>query len=194
MTSVSRASLLSATVVSPSVNLCEEQYDVDVEDDLVDAETLAANQLKQSQSKPTVETITSKFSSYTGISNNATVKTITTTTTTTTTDDDSSSNTTSQSSKSSITTTTTPTYKTNEINNPVTGIYDEIEIEDMEFDTVKNIYTYPCPCGDRFVISVHDLLDGEDIARCPSCSLIIRVIYDDDLLDDLEEQQSEDDD
>lgn len=31
-------------------------------------------------------------------------------------------------------------------------------------------------------------MDGEDVARCPSCSLIIRVIYDpDDFRDDDEE-------
>jgi len=69
------------------------------------------------------------------------------------------------------------------------GFYDEIEIEDMEFDEDRRVYTYPCPCGDKFVISEEDLMQGEEIARCPSCSLIIRVIYeteesdeDDDLL------------
>jgi diphthamide biosynthesis protein 3 len=34
------------------------------------------------------------------------------------------------------------------------GIYDEVEIEDMVFDEVKQVYSYPCPCGDRFVISL----------------------------------------
>ncbi|KAI9306382.1 CSL zinc finger-domain-containing protein, partial [Cunninghamella echinulata] len=55
-----------------------------------------------------------------------------------------------------------------------------IEIEDMEFDEDEQVYTYPCPCGDKFEIFLDDLKDGEDIARCPSCSLIIRVIYDPD--------------
>ena len=68
----------------------------------------------------------------------------------------------------------------------------------MEFDEEEEIYTYPCPCGDKFEISIvtlttmglqhiyskqlqqDDLRDGEDVARCPSCSLIIRVIYDPD--------------
>ena len=49
--------------------------------------------------------------------------------------------------------------------------YDEIEIEDMSWDEEKGVYHYPCPCGDRFE-------NYEDIATCPSCSLIIRVIYD----------------
>ncbi|RHZ50065.1 uncharacterized protein CDV56_103197 [Aspergillus thermomutatus] len=58
------------------------------------------------------------------------------------------------------------------------SIYDEIEIEDMTFDPNLQIYHYPCPCGDRFEIAIDDLRDGEDIAVCPSCSLMIRVIFD----------------
>jgi len=60
----------------------------------------------------------------------------------------------------------------------MTSFYDEIEIEDMDFDETESVYTYPCPCGDRFQITMDELYDGEEIARCPSCSLIIRVIYD----------------
>ncbi|KAF8173311.1 zf-CSL-domain-containing protein [Pholiota molesta] len=56
--------------------------------------------------------------------------------------------------------------------------YDEIEIEDMVWDEEKRVYHYPCPCGDRFEISRRQLADCEDIATCPSCSLIIRVIFD----------------
>lgn len=56
--------------------------------------------------------------------------------------------------------------------------YDEIELEDMEFDEGKQAFTYPCPCGDRFEITLAQLKDEEDIARCPSCTLLIRVIYD----------------
>ncbi|RAH85686.1 zf-CSL-domain-containing protein [Aspergillus japonicus CBS 114.51] len=58
------------------------------------------------------------------------------------------------------------------------SIYDEIEIEDMTFDPNLQIYHYPCPCGDRFEIAIDDLRDGEEIAVCPSCSLMIRVIFD----------------
>ncbi|KAJ7086383.1 zf-CSL-domain-containing protein [Mycena belliarum] len=56
--------------------------------------------------------------------------------------------------------------------------YDEIEIEDMAWDEAKGVYHYPCPCGDRFEITRRQLADCEDIATCPSCSLIIRVIFD----------------
>lgn len=60
----------------------------------------------------------------------------------------------------------------------MTSFYDEIEIEDMEFDEIEQIYYFPCPCGDKFQISVEDLQNGDEIAHCPSCSLILRVIYD----------------
>ncbi|XP_013378846.1 DPH3 homolog [Lingula anatina] len=56
--------------------------------------------------------------------------------------------------------------------------HDEVEIEDMEYDEETETYYYPCPCGDRFEITKEELEDGEDVATCPSCSLIIKVIYD----------------
>jgi diphthamide biosynthesis protein 3 len=55
--------------------------------------------------------------------------------------------------------------------------YDEIELEDMDFDEANSRYTYPCPCGDRFIITEDELDAGEIVARCPSCSLVIKVIY-----------------
>ena len=61
---------------------------------------------------------------------------------------------------------------------PMGAYYDEIEIEDMAWDEEKGVFHYPCPCGDRFEISRKQLANCEDIATCPSCSLIIRVIYD----------------
>ncbi|MES1917791.1 MAG: hypothetical protein MHM6MM_009497 [Cercozoa sp. M6MM] len=59
----------------------------------------------------------------------------------------------------------------------------------MEFDEDGEFYHYPCPCGDQFQIALEQLMDGEEIARCPSCSLIIRVIYD--AADFMEESSSE---
>ncbi|ORZ40158.1 diphthamide biosynthesis protein Dph3 [Catenaria anguillulae PL171] len=68
------------------------------------------------------------------------------------------------------------------------SFYDEIEIEDFDFDEDTRTYSYPCPCGDRFQITEEELMDGEEVATCPSCSLIIRVIYDpDDFQQDDEE-------
>lgn len=56
--------------------------------------------------------------------------------------------------------------------------HDEIEIEDFDFDEETETYYYPCPCGDRFQITKEELATGEDTATCPSCSLIVKVIYD----------------
>lgn len=56
----------------------------------------------------------------------------------------------------------------------MTSFYDEIEIEDMEYNEEEEIYYFPCPCGDKFQISRNDLVNGDEIAHCPSCSLIIR--------------------
>nr|CDS30075.2 Zinc finger DPH type [Hymenolepis microstoma] len=60
----------------------------------------------------------------------------------------------------------------------------------MDYDEDEEMYYYPCPCGDRFEISKEELQIGEDIAKCPSCSLIIRVIYDpEDFLPQTEEEK-----
>ncbi|KAM3842730.1 diphthamide biosynthesis protein 3 [Diretmus argenteus] len=56
--------------------------------------------------------------------------------------------------------------------------HDEVEIEDFEYDEDTETFYFPCPCGDRFAITKEDLENGEDVATCPSCSLIVKVIYD----------------
>lgn len=57
------------------------------------------------------------------------------------------------------------------------SIYEEVEIEDMTYNESDYSYTYQCPCGDIFRITLEELYDGEDIAKCPSCTLRIMVIY-----------------
>ncbi|GMG19754.1 unnamed protein product [Ambrosiozyma monospora] len=64
------------------------------------------------------------------------------------------------------------------------SIYDQIEIEDFTFDPVQQLFTYPCPCGDRFQICLEDMKDGEDVAVCPSCSLMCQIIFEE---EDLQE-------
>lgn len=59
--------------------------------------------------------------------------------------------------------------------------YDEIEIEDMSWNDEQKAYTYQCPCGDLFQITLEELAAGEEVARCPSCSLYITVVYDPDM-------------
>lgn len=62
-------------------------------------------------------------------------------------------------------------------------IYDEIEIEDMDYEPGEQTFYFNCPCGDRFRITLDELKQGENIAECPSCTLQIKVIYEpDDLL------------
>lgn len=48
----------------------------------------------------------------------------------------------------------------------------------MSYDEERDLFHYPCPCGDRFEITRLQLRDAEDVAKCPSCSLIIRVVFD----------------
>ncbi|KAK1136354.1 hypothetical protein K0M31_000915 [Melipona bicolor] len=56
--------------------------------------------------------------------------------------------------------------------------HDEVEIEDFEYDEDEEVYYFPCPCGDQFQISKAELAAGVEEATCPSCSLVIKVIYD----------------
>ena len=71
------------------------------------------------------------------------------------------------------------------------GIYEEVEIEDMTFDPETLMYTYPCPCGDKFEISLEELHDEEDIGLCPSCTLRIKIIFDLDTLPELPPDEEE---
>jgi diphthamide biosynthesis protein 3 len=85
------------------------------------------------------------------------------------------------------------------------GAYDEVEIEDMNWNEELQAFTYQCPCGDLFQITLvsacpvqrrkmclvgcasqdlgfvgslqEELQRGEEVARCPSCSLYITVVY-----------------
>jgi hypothetical protein len=72
------------------------------------------------------------------------------------------------------------------------SIYEEVEIEDLTYDAEELVYTYPCPCGDKFRITLEELWDGEDIAPCPSCTLRICVIFEEEDLPPLPDFESED--
>mmetsp|Transcript_18849 Transcript_18849/g.46697 ORF Transcript_18849/g.46697 Transcript_18849/m.46697 type:complete len:101 (+) Transcript_18849:151-453(+) len=75
-------------------------------------------------------------------------------------------------------------------------LYEEIEIEDMDYDPKTLTYSYPCPCGDRFKVNLEELWDGEDIADCQSCTLYIEVVYEEEdlppLPDDSDDEASAD--
>ena len=36
----------------------------------------------------------------------------------------------------------------------VENIYDEVEIDDLDFDDDEKTFFYPCPCGDKFRITL----------------------------------------
>ena len=74
------------------------------------------------------------------------------------------------------------------------SIYEEVEIEDMIYNEKDYSYTYQCPCGDIFRITLEELHDGEDIAKCPSCTLRIMVIYDEEDLPPLPNEEENDND
>lgn len=67
-------------------------------------------------------------------------------------------------------------------------IYDQIEIEDFTFDPDTQLFTYPCPCGDRFQISIYDMQEQDNIAVCPSCSLMVEIIFEKDDLNEYLDQ------
>ena len=54
-------------------------------------------------------------------------------------------------------------------------VYDTVLLSEMEYVEDDATYYYQCPCGDMFEITVEDLKNGITIARCPSCSLKVRV-------------------
>lgn len=60
----------------------------------------------------------------------------------------------------------------------MTTPYEEVPLSAMEWSVSLAAFTYLCPCGDLFQISGDDLAAGEDIAECPSCSLVVRVLVD----------------
>mmetsp|Transcript_4781 Transcript_4781/g.6344 ORF Transcript_4781/g.6344 Transcript_4781/m.6344 type:complete len:170 (+) Transcript_4781:43-552(+) len=60
--------------------------------------------------------------------------------------------------------------------------YAELRLEDMDYFASENKeapygpgFYYQCPCGDLFFITKEDLIAGANIARCPSCTLVIEI-------------------
>ena len=59
--------------------------------------------------------------------------------------------------------------------NEKAAAYEEVMLDEMEYDGFDDCYYYPCPCGDRFVLTSAEYAAGCRIAPCPSCSLVIRI-------------------
>jgi diphthamide biosynthesis protein 3 len=68
-------------------------------------------------------------------------------------------------------------------------LYDDMEIEDVEWNEELQAYTYPCPCGDLFQITKDELRLDEEIAHSLSCSLYITIDYNpEDFLEDFDQR------
>ena len=56
------------------------------------------------------------------------------------------------------------------------GVYEEVQLSEMDWVEEDGMWYYPCPCGDVFELSKEAFDAGERIARCPSCSLKVKVL------------------
>ncbi|CAM9332562.1 unnamed protein product [Ectocarpus sp. 12 AP-2014] len=70
-------------------------------------------------------------------------------------------------------------------------VYEEVGLDEMMYNDSEQMYYYECPCGDKFEISLEDLYDGEDIAPCPSCTLQIKVLFEESELPELRPEEEE---
>jgi len=70
-------------------------------------------------------------------------------------------------------------------------VYDTVDLADMEWVEDDDMYIYECPCGDVFEFTLANLRAGERIAKCPSCSLRIRVVVPEDRAEGKEEDKEE---
>lgn len=59
-------------------------------------------------------------------------------------------------------------------------VQDTVPLSEMDYSDSDKIYTYPCRCGDDFVASDIDVLLKFEYASCSSCSLCLRVLYQED--------------
>ncbi|KAJ1978247.1 DnaJ sub C member 24 [Dimargaris xerosporica] len=56
-------------------------------------------------------------------------------------------------------------------------IHDEVDLDEMDFDSDAGEYLYPCRCGGDYALSLQDLALGADVAQCTTCSLRVVVDY-----------------
>ncbi|KAF9923527.1 Diphthamide biosynthesis protein 4 [Linnemannia zychae] len=64
-------------------------------------------------------------------------------------------------------------------------VHDDIDLDDMEYDEESGSYTSPCRCSGEYIISEDELELGVDTVGCSTCSLIVRIHYEE--ADDREE-------
>ena len=64
------------------------------------------------------------------------------------------------------------------------GAYDEIDLEDMDWNSSRRVHV-PVPVRRPLPDHPRELRAGEEAGHCPSCSLVITVVYDPDELKEL---------
>lgn len=58
-----------------------------------------------------------------------------------------------------------------------TVYFDDLDCDNSDAET--QLYTYPCRCGDEYVLSEIDIQLKYQYAACLSCSLCIKILYSD---------------
>jgi hypothetical protein len=60
-----------------------------------------------------------------------------------------------------------------------TGVlsYNEVDLDDLPFDEATSSYTHVCRCGARQLIEEETLMRGVDLFPCNQCSLLIRIMF-----------------
>jgi hypothetical protein len=54
----------------------------------------------------------------------------------------------------------------------------EVDLDDCAYDEDAATYSYPCRCGEEYVIDEAVLSDtGMDLFSCAQCSLVIRIMF-----------------
>lgn len=54
-------------------------------------------------------------------------------------------------------------------------IYETITLQDCHYSESLNVFYYLCPCGDLFEFPLVQLVEGNLVSECPSCSLRVRL-------------------
>jgi diphthamide biosynthesis protein 4 len=54
----------------------------------------------------------------------------------------------------------------------------EVDLDDMEYNEDKKLFSLVCRCSGDYIITEDELETGIDVVGCNNCSLRIRVLYD----------------
>jgi len=68
--------------------------------------------------------------------------------------------------------------------------YNEVDLDDLPFDESTSSYTHVCRCGARQVIEEETLMRGVDLFPCNQCSLLIRIMFEWQPMDEEEENET----